>query len=48
LHKSYLYQLLEKVEAARKEGRDLLGEMAVRLDNDISKAEKSLKVTAEK
>jgi DnaJ-domain-containing protein 1 len=48
LHKSYLYQLLEKVEAAKKEGRDLLGEMASRLDNDISKAEKRLKGIAGK
>ena len=43
MQKSYLYQLLMKVEEAEKEGRDLLGEMAARLDIDIAKAEKRLK-----
>jgi len=43
LQKSYLYQLLMKVGEAKKEERDLLGEMAARLDIDISKAEKRLK-----
>ncbi len=43
LHKSDLYQLKTKVDSAAADKRDLLNEMADRLDNEIAKAEKKLK-----
>ena len=42
LKESELYQLKTKTEAAEKEGRDLLAEMASRVDGDIALARKRL------
>jgi hypothetical protein len=43
LRVSELYQLKAKVEAAENEGRDLLAEMAARLDSEIAAARERLK-----
>lgn len=44
LNESDLYQLKTRAETAEKEGRDLLAEMATRLDSEIAVARERLKI----
>ena len=45
LKESELYQMKIKVEDAENDGRDLLGEMAARLDDQITSAKQQLNQT---